>query len=150
MGNFQRKKNDRGATTIEMAFVFVIFMFLVGGMIDLLYYAYQEVRLQYLAVTAAREAVIQRTLAGVTTPNSFVESSLISSATDWGITLNASNISICPITAPTCGDAPIPDEAYFIVRISLPNRTFFYPFTVPLNAAVMAINSTPVKITNGM
>ncbi len=144
------KGTSRGATSIELALVFVLFFFLLGGMIDLIYYAYQEVRLQYLAVTAARNGIIQRTLDGVATPNSYLKSAIISTSAAWGITIDASNISICPVTNPNCGDFPIPDEAYFIIRISLPNTTLFYPFTVPMNAVVLGINSTPVKITNGM
>lgn len=122
-------RDERGATSVEMAMVAGLLLFFIFTGIDLLYLSYQSLSLQYTATTALRTATIGEP--DIPAPGynhvTVVKKQIKDTAAGFGLELKDAHIKICPITDPAC---PVSNSAkpgdLIVVRIDYPSRVLFY------------------------
>jgi len=121
-------EEEAGATTVEMALVSGLLLFVIFVGIDMLYLSYQALSLQYTATTVLRQAVLGEP--EVLPPGynhvDTMKNRMKDLAAGFGLELLPSQISICPVVDPNC---PVSYSAepgeIIIVQINFPSRVLF-------------------------
>ncbi|MFN8391930.1 MAG: TadE/TadG family type IV pilus assembly protein [Bdellovibrionota bacterium] len=128
-----RLQHEHGATMIEHAMILPIFLLLILTVVDLCYFSFNALTLQFGISRAMRAAAIDPTM----TPNQ-VRVSIANAMSRLGVTLEAQDrISLCPVTSAhqSCGENDIingDEHELMVLRIKKRFRSLFIDFVGPL------------------
>lgn len=121
----QRKKQyppESGSTLAEFSIAALFLLFFIFISIQLLYVAYVSLTVQFLSLRGLRAAVVADVTLGDGAAET-LQSNIITEASALGITVEPSDVHICPVSNPYCTEPSIgapKDVISIIVRKSFP------------------------------
>ena len=138
-------KRDTGSAMVEFVVVAPVFLLVLLGGLDIALASYRASALHFTVSTAMRWGILNQTTVPLSREQS-IEAQLISIGQRYGLSLEASNISICSSNdgttlVTTCGtdDAGDPRD-YVAIQVNEPMRIIFNRIPITLSAVVVAKN----------
>lgn len=122
----QLRRGEKGATIVEAVFALPLLMIIMIVGFDLIRTAFSYVSLQYVAEQTVRQAAL------ATTSASDAQAYFISEAQKYGLTVDATNIGLCPKDQAPC---------YGSVNVGAPGDRLQLDVSVPVDGFLMGAYS---------
>lgn len=141
------RRNERGATVVEMAIGLPIFFTLLIGSVDMARVAYEAVTIQFAVANIARTAILGGTAGQTATQritdikNRLKNSGLLLDVADTDIHICVAGAASCP---PTSGSWPTDDpgqpEDWIVIGIVKNLKVFLGNYNIPVVAQALVRN----------
>jgi len=141
----RRPENEHGATLVEFALGFPVFIFTIVFAIVIIYYIFKIINLQHITHMAVRDGVIQAHLYDDATPNARISNIIFSNPNRLGLTVVS--VRTCrTVNLPTCVNEGIPTGELFMTRTEANQDWFSRMLGLTYVVWVLGVNSNPISI----